>query len=59
MCLVCVLLLQKFRVEVMSLNAEDMEFDLVGLDASITNAYRRILLAEVCVCVCVVLQLQF
>ena len=57
---VCVLsLLQKFRVEVVSLNEEDMEFDMIGLDASIANAFRRILLVEVCervcmsVCMCV------
>ena len=32
----------------------DMEFDMIGIDAPIANAIRRILIAEVwCVCVCV------
>ena len=35
----------------MRLNAEEMVFDMIGVDASIVNAFRRILLAEVCVCV--------
>lgn len=44
---VFVLQMQKFRVEVVSLTEEDMEFDMVGIDASLANAFRRILLAEV------------
>ncbi|KAL5735619.1 hypothetical protein ACOSP7_030080 [Xanthoceras sorbifolium] len=35
-----------FRVEVMRLTKEEMEFDLIGIDASIANAFRRILIAE-------------
>jgi len=35
------------RVEIQQLNQFEMEFDLVGVDASIANAFRRILLAEV------------
>jgi len=31
----------------MKLSEEDMEFDMVGIDASIANAFRRILIAEV------------
>lgn len=38
---------KNFRVEVIKLNEEDMEFDLVGIDASIANAFRRILISEV------------
>lgn len=36
-----------FRVEVKRLNKEDMEFDMIGIDAAIANAFRRILIAEV------------
>ena len=37
-----------FRVEVIRFSEDDMEFDLVGIDPSIANAFRRILIAEVC-----------
>ncbi|KAJ0101669.1 hypothetical protein Patl1_03882 [Pistacia atlantica] len=37
---------QKFRVEVVRLTKDDMEFDLIGIDPSIANAFRRILIAE-------------
>jgi hypothetical protein len=33
---------------VVKLQGNDFEFDLVGVDASIANALRRIMLAEVC-----------
>lgn len=36
-----------FRVEVKRLNREDMEFDMIGIDAAIANAFRRILISEV------------
>lgn len=36
-----------FRVEVMSLTEEEIVFDLIGIDAALANAFRRILLAEV------------
>lgn len=36
-----------FRAEVMSLNDEEIVFDLIGIDAALANAFRRILLAEV------------
>jgi DNA-directed RNA polymerases I and III subunit RPAC1 len=35
------------KTEIHKLDGLDMEFDLVGVDASIANAFRRILLAEV------------
>lgn len=37
-----------FRVEVTRLTEDEMEFDMVGIDPAIANAFRRILLAEVC-----------
>lgn len=36
-----------FRAEVIRLSEDDIEFDLIGIDASIANAFRRILIAEV------------
>ena len=36
-----------FRVEVQSLDEEQIVFDLIGIDAALANAFRRILLAEV------------
>ncbi|XP_010248371.1 PREDICTED: DNA-directed RNA polymerases I and III subunit RPAC1 isoform X1 [Nelumbo nucifera] len=36
-----------FRVEVIRLTEDDMEFDMVGIDPSLANAFRRILIAEV------------
>lgn len=38
---------KNLRVEIVSLNEEDIEFDIVGIDAAIANAFRRILIAEV------------
>ncbi|XP_057765418.1 uncharacterized protein LOC130986144 [Salvia miltiorrhiza] len=35
-----------FKVEVIKLTEDDMEFDMIGIDASIANAFRRILIAE-------------
>ncbi|RVW50296.1 DNA-directed RNA polymerases I and III subunit RPAC1 [Vitis vinifera] len=35
-----------FRVEVIRLSEDDMEFDMIGIDPSIANAFRRILIAE-------------
>ena len=34
-------------MEIQESNSLEMEFDLVGVDASIANAFRRILLSEV------------
>ncbi|XP_056148010.1 DNA-directed RNA polymerases I and III subunit RPAC1 isoform X2 [Lampris incognitus] len=36
-----------FRIDIVDLDENSMEFDMVGIDASIANAFRRILLAEV------------
>ena len=38
---------QKLHVKVNSLSQRSVQFDLVGVDASIANAFRRILIAEV------------
>lgn len=43
---------RKLQIKVTSLTEEDIEFDLIGVDASIANALRRILLAEVISCIC-------
>ena len=40
-------LIQNFRIDIVSLTENEIEFDMVGIDASIANAFRRILLAEV------------
>lgn len=39
--------LQNFRIDVVHLDENSMEFDMVGIDAAIANAFRRILLSEV------------
>lgn len=36
-----------FKVKINRLTEDDMEFDMIGIDASIANAFRRILIAEV------------
>ncbi|XP_074532615.1 DNA-directed RNA polymerases I and III subunit RPAC1 isoform X1 [Halichoeres trimaculatus] len=38
---------KNFRIDIVSLDESSMEFDMVGIDAAIANAFRRILLAEV------------
>ncbi|KXJ14474.1 DNA-directed RNA polymerases I and III subunit RPAC1 [Exaiptasia diaphana] len=38
---------EKFKIDVIRMSSNDMEFDMIGVDASIANAFRRILLAEV------------
>ena len=38
---------QKLKIRVINLNEMDMEFDIVGVDPSIPNALRRILISEV------------
>ncbi|XP_078349483.1 DNA-directed RNA polymerases I and III subunit RPAC1-like isoform X1 [Oculina patagonica] len=38
---------EKFRIDIVQLGKTELEFDMVGVDASIANALRRILLAEV------------
>ena len=37
----------KLKINILKLNEEEIVFDLVGIDASIANALRRIMLAEV------------
>ena len=41
--------LKGFKVDVIKLTDNEMEFDMIGIDASIANAFRRIMLAEVCI----------
>lgn len=36
-----------FKVEVKRFTDEDIEFDMIGIDPAIANAFRRILIAEV------------
>jgi len=36
-----------FKVEVNRLTEDEIEFDMIGIDASLANAFRRILIAEV------------
>lgn len=36
-----------FRVEVIRHTGDDMEFDMIGIDPAVANAFRRILIAEV------------
>jgi len=38
---------QKLQVKVVKMEKDDMEFDLIGIDFSLANAFRRIVLAEV------------
>uniref|UniRef100_A0A4X2KC14 DNA-directed RNA polymerases I and III subunit RPAC1 n=1 Tax=Vombatus ursinus TaxID=29139 RepID=A0A4X2KC14_VOMUR len=38
---------KEFRVDVVHMDENSLEFDMVGIDAAIANAFRRILLAEV------------
>ncbi|XP_003978340.1 DNA-directed RNA polymerases I and III subunit RPAC1 [Takifugu rubripes] len=38
---------KNFQIDLMHLDESQMEFDMMGVDAAITNAFRRILLAEV------------
>ena len=39
--------IENLNMEIISLDAEEMVFDMSGVDASIANALRRILLSEV------------
>ena len=40
-------LLQNFKIAIVSQGADRIEFDMIGIDASIANTLRRILIAEV------------
>jgi DNA-directed RNA polymerase I and III subunit RPAC1 len=39
-----------FKIDIKRLTKDDMEFDMIGVDASIANAFRRILISEVFAC---------
>ena len=39
--------MDQFRIDVQQKDKFDMQFDLVGIDPAISNAFRRILIAEV------------
>ncbi|KAK3285408.1 hypothetical protein CYMTET_6991 [Cymbomonas tetramitiformis] len=38
---------ENFRIDIKRMDSEVMEFDMIGVDASIANAFRRILIADV------------
>ena len=38
---------RKLQVKVVKIEKDDMEFDIIGIDFSLANAFRRIMLAEV------------
>lgn len=38
---------KQFRADVVGMDTRDMEFDLVGIDAAVVNAFRRIALVEI------------
>lgn len=38
---------KNLKIEVIELTEDTMEFDMIGIDASLANAFRRILIAEV------------
>ncbi|XP_050406507.1 DNA-directed RNA polymerases I and III subunit RPAC1 [Patella vulgata] len=38
---------KNFRIDVKKLDGDELEFDMIGIDAAIANAFRRILLVEV------------
>ena len=38
---------KRLKIRIISLDDNDVEFDLIGVDASIANALRRIMMAEV------------
>ncbi|KAF9583303.1 DNA-directed RNA polymerases I and III subunit RPAC1 [Lunasporangiospora selenospora] len=38
---------ENFKIKINRMSKTDMEFDMIGVDASVANAFRRILIAEV------------
>lgn len=42
-----IIILQNFKIDMIKMSHDELEFDMVGVDASIANAFRRILLSEV------------
>ena len=51
--------MQNFRINIVEMDETTMEFDMVGIDAAIANAFRRIMLAEVIVCKMIVAVLKW
>jgi len=49
---------ENFRIKVIALDKDKMEFDMIGVDAAVANAFRRILISEVCT-LCLVLGIIF
>jgi DNA-directed RNA polymerase I and III subunit RPAC1 len=41
-------LIDNMRINILSVEKDTLEFEIIGIDASIANALRRIMLAEVC-----------
>ncbi len=41
-------MLDNMEINIISMDKECLEFEMIGVDASIANALRRIMLAEVC-----------
>jgi hypothetical protein len=44
---------QRLSVSIGRISDDEIEFDLVGVDSSVANAFRRILISEVCPFMCV------
>ena len=42
---------RKMKLNIIRNTPEELVFDMIGVDAPLANALRRILIAEVCVCV--------
>ncbi len=40
------LIIQNLQIQISNLDKTSTEFDLIGIDASVANAFRRILIAE-------------
>ncbi|KAF9666551.1 hypothetical protein SADUNF_Sadunf16G0240700 [Salix dunnii] len=38
---------ENFRIKIIALDKDKMEFDMIGIDAAVANAFRRILISEV------------
>lgn len=39
---------ENFKINIVRLEKDEAEFEVIGIDAAIANALRRILIAEVC-----------
>lgn len=40
-------MIQNFRIDMIKMNDDELEFDMVGIDVVIVNVFRRIFLVEV------------